>query len=226
MRIAKIGFYTILLCAMILLLVGTVFIIKSHIHIDDGILNDREVIEKIITDFGFSDFDDVRNNSTSAISKYENKSIDTEPVFILARIEGVTEDPKAYLHILSYDEDGDLSGIIIKEHIFYSNGNKKYIEEDYPVFKFWSPPRGAFPLIIFVQIRKSSQLKSEEIWNKYISGENIERDKISNAIYWGDTLPTVYISVPEPNKVEVEMYLYDKAGHKSKPILLRHVEVE
>ena len=45
-------------------------------------------------------------------------------------------------------------------------------------------------------------------------------DKIKDFGYWVETLPEVWLSLPDPNKVEVDIYLYDKAGHKSNSVKL------
>lgn len=223
MKKNRVGFYALFLCVIILLFISIAYFIVSHS--DNGIMNDREIIEDSIKRSGCSDFNDVNYNAELAISKYEKKSIDPEPVFILARIRSVTHRPSAYLDLLTYDEDGDLLGIVIEEKYLDLNGNVKIIEEDYPVFTFWSPGKGVSYLTIFATTRNPVQLKDEVEWNKYLAGEIVETSKITTPLYWVNTLPEFLVSVPDRNKTEVEMYLYDKAGHKSKPILLRHVEV-
>ncbi len=222
MQKAKVNFSEFFLSVVILLLIILSSFLVIRFRNDDS-LNEQEMIEKLVTGSNLGDFSDVKNNTQYAISKYNKKSIDPEPVLVFAHIEEDSENPKATLSLLSYDEDGDLSGILIKEKHIDSSGNEMIFEEEYPVFIFWKPPKGVFMFFIFNHIRKNGQIKSEEIWKRYIDGLNVEKSTIRSVVDWERTLPEVFVSVPEPNKVEVEMYLYDRAGHKSKPVLLRHV---
>jgi hypothetical protein len=215
LKILKYSFTIIILVQT--LLVGFLLIVGCK---DSGILNDREMIEKLLTGLNLNDVNDIRNNANLAISKYENKRIETEPILIYALFRQSNEIEPTILHLLTYDEDEDILGIGINEKYIDPNGTETNLNEEYPIFLFRNPPKGASPRIIPVQIRNLGQLKSEQLWDQYIAGEGIEMDRILNQLYWKSSLPAVWISLPDPNKTEVEIYIYDKAGHKSQPMKL------
>ena len=223
MKKGKINLYTFAILALILIFVGCIFLLIGRR--DDGILNDREAIQELLKVRSLSDYDDISNNAQIAISKYENKIIDTNPVLIYALLTRPIESDYD-IDLLIYHEGEDLLGIGINETYIDSNGLETELIEEYPVFLFLSPKKGAIPWMIPTKIRDSDQIKSEQRWKEYTFGEGIEMDKIWDAEYWTSSLPEVWISIPEPNKVEVEVYLYDKAGNKSKPVKVRHIEVQ
>jgi len=177
-------------------------------------LNEREVIEKLINQYGLNDDNDVKNNAKIAISEYENQKLDLEPVQIFARFSRPI-GRNYHISLLFYHEASDLLGIGINEKYIDSRGIVNTLNEEYPVFIFIRPSKGATPWMIPIKIRDSDQLKPEAEWEEYITGENIDMNRIQFPEYWSETLPNVWVSIPEPNKVEVEMYIYDKEGNKS-----------
>lgn len=71
-----------------------------------------------------------------------------------------------------------------------------------------------------IQIRNVDQHKDSQRWDKYVKGEGIDINDVRLLKYFKETLPTVWISIPEPNAVNVYVYIYDQKGHKSEPIKL------
>jgi hypothetical protein len=48
----------------------------------------------------------------------------------------------------------------------------------------------------------------------------VQRASATSVTRWEDTLPPVWISIPEPNSVVVSLYVYDKAGYRSNEVRL------
>jgi len=74
--------------------------------------------------------------------------------------------------------------------------------------------------IVPVDIRDADQQADKERWHSYMKGEGIDVNIPMSREYWEETLPSVLVSVPKPNTIEVNVYLYDRAGHKSEPVKL------
>jgi len=138
----------------------------------------------------------------------------------------VRDGERMFLMLVTYDENADLVGIVIEEERADSNGVRTTILEEYPVFTHLSDLGVVGFKFIPVLVRDKNQRKPEDQWQKYVSitrqqlqDEYMKRLKIK---YWSwrDTLPQVWVSIPEPNKVDVRLRAYDRAGHLSEGISL------
>jgi len=148
-----------------------------------------------------------------AISLWENGVCDPEPILFTVRlVKWDSRDPSFI--ILSSDEDNDWAGIIVRE-----KHAADILEEVYPVFT------GGFQLPICAgevpaaRIRTQNQRKNKELWEHYVA--------LRAEVGKNEPLPApppMWVSIPEPNKVEVWVQLYDKAGNKSNQVKLQYVD--
>jgi len=163
---------------------------------------------------------DMKKQIEIAQEMWQNGKVDREPILIsadLTKAEG-TED--IYIGLITFDEDTDVIGIGIKEEYINPNNLKTTLTEEYPAFVYRMSPDVDELRLCPVQIRNDSQRKSNQQWEEYIKGEGIDVSTLKNTIRWRQTLPPVWVSIPDPNHTHVQVYIYDKAGNKSKPIKL------
>jgi len=156
-----------------------------------------------------------------AISQWQNKSVDRKPILLNSGLGDSLEMGES-ITLLMFDEDLDIIGFGVKEIFTDTNGSQTVLNEEYPVFVHtkWPEKLAAPVSFLPVQIRNDNQRKDEQKWKKYINGEGIDVNKVQDIKYWRQTLPTAWVSIPDPNNVDVDVYIYDKAGHKSEPIKL------
>lgn len=149
-----------------------------------------------------------------AANLWENGVCDPEPILFFA-ILGKWDSSDTVLGIFSSDEDNDLQGVIVRE-----KHAADIFEETYPVFV-----GGGFHVPIYAEgitmarIRTQNQRKNEELWGQYVAlaAEVGENEPLPAP-------PPMWVSIPEPNEVEVWVQLYDKAGHKSNQVKLRYID--
>ncbi len=151
------------------------------------------------------------------ISLWENGTLDSEPFLILSAIvKPIGESPNITLFI--YDEDKDIVGIGIKEEHFGKDNSIILIEEEYPVFKYFKLGSTVEVPWFYFKKRENSERKDEKRWQEVL---NEDPDKLLKKYESDkDSIPKVYVSIPETNKVDVWIYVYDKAGNKSGPVKL------
>ena len=170
-----------------------------------------------------------------AISKWQNGVVDPEPILIEAFLKTSIDGERCYLALNTFDEDADLAGFVIKEEHVDSNGVRATLVEEYPVFTHSSYQNVAGFKTIPVMVRDGSQRKPKDQWQEYLSTprqqlEDEYKKRLKSDFagtykegFWKDTLPPILVSVPQPNKVYVQLYVYDRAGHVSERVSLVHV---
>jgi hypothetical protein len=175
---------------------------------------------------------DAKERAEEAMAKYRNKTLDPEPVLIGATLGKPTGIDQVYLNLLVYDECEDLEGFVVKEECYDPNGAQFEFEERYPAFAHLLMTGVADIVSIPVHIRDVHERKDEERWAKYcdqplpahteesMSGEKLPRGSSMSDTRWEATLPPVWISIPEPNRVIISLYLYDCAGYRSNRVTL------
>ncbi len=164
-------------------------------------------------------FRDVEERCELCLSKWQNRTLDPEPVLVLVSLGRVVARGMNLL-FEAFDEDKDVIGLGIKEEYTDANGLKTLLTEEYPAFVH-RMTSDVMPLrFCDVQIRYAGQRKDAQRWEQYVNGEGIDVSSLRSTERWIETLPTVWISIPEPNKVDVYVYVYDRAGHKSEPLRL------
>jgi hypothetical protein len=146
-----------------------------------------------------------------ALSKWQNGVLDREPILLA---QGA---PVPDLALFAFDEDKDLLGIGVIER--YKDGVER--SEEYPVYVHARPFRVMDKRPVPVHLRDKGQQKDESLWEEYIRGDKIDKWSMRHVDgYYQDTMPPVYVSLPDPNNVDVRMYLYDRHGSKSAPVEL------
>ena len=158
---------------------------------------------------------EVKQRAAFALSKWENGTIDSEPILIIASLSRSEGIENIDITLNMYDENKDIAGICIKEQHTKPDGSQVVIEESYPAYvhsSFYSPIDS---VSVPVEIRTEDKLKNEQLWQDYI-----DRDIDWNEVSLHDVIPTICISIPEPNTVDVWIWVFDNAGHRSEPIKL------
>ena len=137
----------------------------------------------------------------------ENSTVEREPVLISSCLVISAGKSRNFLTIGVSDEDGDLIGVLIREQRPRSDMSPLVVEEEYSLF-VGVPCKAANTYAFPMRIRQGNERKDESSWQTYI-----ER---GGAGGWSlDDMPPVWISVPESGKIDVEIQLYDEAGHKT-----------
>jgi len=223
MRKSKIhGYYFIIVSIILLTFVCFVLGCKKNEDIEE---TTGDFITSSARIIGAGNDIEIHKNVQRAISCWENRIIDPEPILVFAFLirGGDLESSPLYFNILTYYEGSDVVGIGIIEKYLVDGKIQDTLTEEYPVFNHRNLFKDAYGLAVPVKKRDDGQRKSEQQWQEYIQGKGINdlARVIQSAQNWKATLPDVWFSVPEPNKLEVEVYLYDIAGHKSQPVNLK-----
>jgi len=148
----------------------------------------------------------------------ENSTIEREPVLISTSLLISAGEHKNFLTIGVSDEDGDLVGVSIREQRPRSGMDPLVVEEEYPLF-MGVPSKAANSYVFPVRIRQGNERKDESSWQTYI-----ERGGWSSEYL--EDMPPVWVSVPESGKIDLEVLLYDAAGHKTERLSVRVVRRE
>jgi hypothetical protein len=155
-----------------------------------------------------------KSRARLALLKWDNSSLDPEPIVIEAFLAQARDSKEARMGIGISDEDNDVAGIGVREEHVRPNGGAIIIEEEYPVFGFQSI--GCLQLIP-VQIRIGTERKNHEDWQRYLN----------RGVWEKEMIPDLWISIPRPGTVDVKVWVYDHAGHKSQLVPLEwHSETE
>ena len=148
------------------------------------------------------------------LQNIDNNIIDQIPVLIRAKCVW-REGNSCKLAVILYDEDNDLIGIGIREK--HDGPEINVLEEKYPVFERRLVI--GHPEIIPVKIRDNNQRKDVSEWNDYL------RQEMSDLSH--SSLPSVWLSLPNPPMVEIEVWVYDQKGNKSNIVpLINGIEEE
>jgi len=219
----------------ILLLASFLILIISGAGCDDKKNNDNKdisypssVLDVLVELTNRSKDINIKQRGQLAISKWQDGVVEPKPFIISAIMNtvGVEEGEIMSLKLIMYDEDADYLGFVVEEERVDSNGViiTRLIER-YPVFTYLSDANSSEVLFQFVPvlIRDKDQRKSEDQWVKYINTplqqQKEEYKKRTNKNWtWLKTLPPVWLSIPDPNKLNVYVQVYDRAGHLSERI--------
>lgn len=172
----------------------------------------------------------VRERARLAISKWQDDVLEPDPILIDVALTKakVRDGERMFLMLVTFDEDADLVGFVIQEEHVDSNGIKTKILEKYPVFTHLDKCGGVVRFsFVPVLVRDENQRKPADQWEKYLSTplqqlkEEYMRRLKKKYWSWRDTLPTVWVSVPDPNRVDVQLCAFDRAGHLSERVSLK-----
>jgi hypothetical protein len=167
-----------------------------------------------------------QERAKAALLELRNTVVDTKPIFVCAML--AFEDPNEFrLWFTCFDEGRDLRGIRLREQQEDVKGIVTTLEEDYPIFLDLPKSLTVEQRLIPVRIRDAHQRKDELSWLRYenyrlnaLIQETLAKDKRNAS---GTALrqmpdmemPPIYVSIPDPNRVRVEICAYDRAGQKS-----------
>ena len=164
-----------------------------------------------------ADANDVQARTQRALAMWDNGVMDREPVIFYAVLAHPTDLPNA-LVISMYDEDNDIVGIGVREERVCEDGRILLRDEQYPIYVH---NRGEGELldeaVVPVRIRDGGQEMDIRQWEAYARAEG---DHLFTN--WSEMLPPVWVSPPGSKEVDVYVYVYDQAGHKSRPARLVH----
>lgn len=197
---------------------------KRKTHSDPILYSLQEIIHRS------GDRGDVQQRAQLAISKWQNGVEDPEPFLIDVAMtrSRVKDGERMFLMLVTFDEDTDLIGFVIEEEHVDSNGARTKLQEKYPVFTHIDNSGVVRFTFVPVMVRNENQRKPEDQWQNYVSTplqqlrEEYMRRLKKKYWSWRDTLPPVWVSVPEPNKIDVRLCAYDEAGHISEQVSLVH----
>lgn len=188
---------------------------------------------------------DIRDRAQQAMTNYTNNKLDPEPHLLFAWLfEDSLGPERNELDIGVIDEDNDLLGFGLKEELRDPNGAVNILEEEYPALVHYQglATVNVYSIPFFTRTREHR--KNEKIWIDYLaidfdaqmkqtelphsSGDwfaDMEEYSIRTYELWRDSLPPVWVSIPDPNRLTVWAYIYDKAGHKSNSVkLIKYTE--
>ena len=162
-----------------------------------------------------------------AISLRQNGIDDPQPLFLFALVDERADrgDGRAgfVLTFGVYDEDQDVIGCVIHEEHTARDGSRGNLVEKYPVFMYYP----MVDILVFpffpIRVRAMGERIDELSWKEYSEGHTMDEMSARDFRHWAMTLPSVYVSIPEPNQTNVQVYLYDRAGHESNRVDLYHV---
>lgn len=157
-----------------------------------------------------------------ALSMHKNGVVDPQPILIAAGAAYSDDFKRDTVLIQQYDEEKDIVGIGIREERQGTDHAKDVLVEEYPVFTYYSSAGILQYRSVPIQFRRSGERKNEQQWQDFLEGKGFDQSFASDAERFWKTLPPVYVSVPEPNKVDVFVYVYDRGGHKSNPVRLHY----
>ncbi|MHC4144464.1 MAG: hypothetical protein ACYSWW_21005 [Planctomycetota bacterium] len=165
------------------------------------------------------EFPDVMQRAAPALSKWLNPTSDPEPIMFWAVLARPSKRPET-LWLYFIDEDMDAVGFAIEEHYVDAKGARQTRLEEYPAFAHtqWIDVLGS--RMIPVCLRDADQRADKERWNSYVEGTSIDPNMLTSRDYWKERLPPVWVSIPEPNVVDVNVYVYDRAGNRSESVKL------
>ena len=166
---------------------------------------------------------DVRQRAALAISRWENGMRNPRPIVIIASLTQTVGSEETDFTIVVFDEDKDIIGIGVRETHILPSGAEDVIDETYPIAihapydfddivnLYWLP----------FEIRTANQRKDDHLWETYVNRKP-ETFRGLN-MKWKAVVPPAWVSIPEPNKVDVWVYAYDRAGNKSEAVKLLDV---
>ncbi len=152
----------------------------------------------------------VKSLAKNALLNRENGTVDPEPILIRVGLDRLKRVGPGLI-VGASDEDGDLVGVVVRESYGKSSDKPLVIEEEYPIFGN-RVEKAAYYRFFPVVIRKANERKNEQDWKAYLA----------NGPWDAEHIPNLWISVPDPGKVDVEIWIHDREGHKSAPVNLEN----
>ena len=187
---------------------------------------------------------DAKERIQYAIDTYKNKTMDRTPILVYAGLGKPVGLEEIMILLAVLDEDNDLLGFTVKEVSQDPNGTPVELEEDYPIFAH-CPAVGVVNGYGFsISARNDEQRKDERLWADHVenfdarlkkqlgpeppmpsSESSADWSRISqygNRRFelWKSSVPPIYISIPDSDKINVKIHVYDKADNISNTVEL------
>lgn len=190
---------------------------------------------------------DAKERRQYAVDTYKNKTMDPIPILIYTALGKPVGSKEIKIYLFVLDEDKDLLGFTVTEESQDPNGTAITLEEDYPIFAH-CPAVGVVNGYGFsISARNDEQRKDERLWadhvgmdfdagvKKQIGPEPPESSadwfheyvQYASRVFelWKSSVPPIYISTPNSDKINVQIHVYDKAGNISNTVdLVDHTQ--
>ena len=156
-----------------------------------------------------------RKKARKVLGNWKNSVVDPEPVLVHA---GYGKDPcdgQSLLFLTMSDEDFNISGFAIRE-VHQNPGPSQIlvIKDQYPVFP--KIGKGEFALIRFQKRQLLTDRKVEHVWSEY----SAQTPNAQRLAYSEKKSPAIFISYPDAENIEIELWVYDYSGNVSGSVQL------
>lgn len=140
------------------------------------------------------------------MANWQNGVLDPEPLLLFVQLVRAIGHNDVRMSLLIFDEDKDVLGFGVREEYLDADDVQAERLEEYPAFihQAWQDVLNARS--IPVHIRDGGQERDSGAWDVYVAGRGRQG------------LPPIWISVPDPNRVNVYVYVYDRQGHESQSV--------
>jgi hypothetical protein len=185
---------------------------------------------------------DAKERLRHVIDTYKNKKMDPVPELVYAALSKPVGSQEIIIILAVLDEDEDIFGFTVKEESQDTNGTLVTLEEDYPIFAH-CPAVGVVNSYSFgISERSDKQSKNEKLWADHLamdfdahmkkqigppppdSSEHwfSKYNQYADQVWqlWESSVPPIYISIPDSDKIHVKIHVYDKAGNVSNTVEL------
>jgi hypothetical protein len=182
---------------------------------------------------------DAKERIQYAIDTYKNKTMDRTPILVYAGLGKPVGSEEIKILLFVLDEDKDLLGFTVNEVSQDPNGTPVSLEEDYPIFAHCPAVGVANGYGFSISARNDEQRKDERLWADHVGTDfgALVRKQIGpeppepsvdwfreydDRMFelWKSSVPPIYISIPDSDKINVKIHIYDKAGNISNTVEL------
>jgi hypothetical protein len=175
---------------------------------------------------------DAKERIHSVLEVYQDHIRSPQPILIMATLIKSEGRERHELGLLAFDQHKDLAGFVVRETSHDPNGAVIVLEERYPIFAHYPLTVSYHCHLVPVLVRDDHQRKDEKQWAEYLAIDWDRlvkarvRDRSSPTFWdslwgvWNDTLPPVWISLPEQGRIEVSVWVFDRAGRESNVVNL------
>jgi len=157
----------------------------------------------------------------SALSMRRNDIVDPAPILLGGGLAKRAQTGQWNFSGLLYDEDQDILGWGVREEYRTADGKKDVLVEEYPIFAHLEQGDVLWNFVWPVHIRDSGQQTDAQAWQQFrAEGKGPVASGAQGRDEYARMLPPTYVSLPEPDSVDIFVYVYDKAGNRSEPVEL------
>lgn len=155
-----------------------------------------------------------RKLAQKAVDGWRNGIVDPQPVLIHAGYGPHSTENCYALRLIISDENFDVAGFGVREVHTQPNGKVIVVEEQYPIFP--GKRLRYAPMLRFKERKSLSDKKDEQAWADYAANP----DRVM--VYRRKKYPEIWIAIPRPPEVEVEIDVFDFGGNRSESLPLEY----